>query len=51
MGGFCEFSEDDFKMVGIDWDEFNLSVDGILSFEGKVYGVLFDVVMMFVYYN
>ena len=49
--GFRELSADDLETAGIDWSEFNPSADGILSFEGKVYGVPFDVATMLVYYN
>ncbi|MGS0560564.1 ABC transporter substrate-binding protein [Microbacterium aurugineum] len=50
-GAFRELSDADLKTAGIDWADFNPSADGILSFEGKVYGVPFDVATMLVYYN
>ncbi|MDR6865865.1 multiple sugar transport system substrate-binding protein [Microbacterium resistens] len=50
-GGFRELSAEDLKTAGLDWKEFNPSAEGILSFEGKLYGVPFDVATMLVYYN
>ena len=50
-GGFRELTDADLKTAGIDWKDFTPSADGILSFEGKLYGVPFDVATMLVYYN
>ncbi|MFB7843685.1 ABC transporter substrate-binding protein [Microbacterium sp. NPDC056052] len=49
--GFRELTADDLKKSGLDWKDFNPGADGILSFEGKTYGVPFDVATMLVYYN
>lgn len=49
--GFRELSDDDLKTAGLDFADFNPGADGILSFEGALYGVPFDVATMIVYYN
>jgi multiple sugar transport system substrate-binding protein len=49
--GFRELTADDLETAGIDLGDFNPGADGILSFEGALYGVPFDVATMLVYYN
>ncbi|MGM1016066.1 MAG: ABC transporter substrate-binding protein [Actinomycetota bacterium] len=49
--GFRELSAEDLEAAGLDFAEFNPGADGILSFEGKLYGAPFDVATMLVYYN
>ena len=49
--GFRELSDEDLATAGIDFADFNPGADGILSFEGGLYGVPFDVATMLVYYN
>ncbi|MFK4789106.1 ABC transporter substrate-binding protein [Microbacterium sp. ZW T5_56] len=49
--GFRELSDEDLKTAGLDLADFNVGADGILGFEGKLYGLPFDVATMLVYYN
>lgn len=44
-------SEDDLKVAGIDPSKFNDGALDILSYDGKIYGVPYDVAAMMVYYN
>lgn len=49
--GFRELTDEDLEAAGLDLADFNPGAEGILSFEGKLYGVPFDVATMLVYYN
>lgn len=49
--GFRPLSQDDLTTAGIDLSKLNTGADGILSFQGTLYGVPFDVATMLVYYN
>ncbi|WP_222854979.1 ABC transporter substrate-binding protein [Microbacterium ureisolvens] len=49
--GFRELTADDLETAGLDFADFNPGAEGILSFEGGLYGVPFDVATMLVYYN
>lgn len=50
-GGFRELTDEDLETAGLDLADFNPGADGILSFEGALYGIPFDVATMLVYYN
>ncbi len=49
--GFRALSDEDLATAGLDLADFNPGADGILSFEGELYGLPFDVATMLVYYN
>ncbi|MFF2632207.1 ABC transporter substrate-binding protein [Microbacterium sp. NPDC058021] len=49
--GFRALSDEDLATAGLDLAEFNPGADGIMSFEGELYGMPFDVATMLVYYN
>lgn len=49
--GFRELSDEDLKTAGIDKADFTPGSDGILSFEGALYGMPFDVSAMLMFYN
>lgn len=49
--GFRELTEEDLETAGLDLADFNPGAEGILSFEGALYGLPFDVATMLVFYN
>ncbi|MCR2811569.1 sugar ABC transporter substrate-binding protein [Microbacterium sp. zg.Y1090] len=49
--GFRALSDEDLATAGLDLADFNPGAEGILSFEGELYGLPFDVATMLVYYN